>query len=128
MHELVHPRDLRTWQARLAEGRLSLQVDPQTGTSQFYPRPVNLTSPGCPLDWRDASGNAELVACTVVRVGASLARKPPYLFGLVRLAEGPRLLAIIEGDAGQVPAPGTRLRALVDPAGKPNLSFRVAAP
>lgn len=128
MHELVHPRDMGAWQARLAEGRLSLQVDPHTGAPQFYPRPANLASPGCPLEWRDASGNAELVACTVVRVGASLVRKPPYLFGLVRLAEGPRMLAIIEGDAEQVPAPGTLLQAWIDPAGTPNLTFRMVAP
>ena len=128
MHELVHWRDLVTWSARLAEGRLSLQVDPRTGTSQFYPRPVNLSSPDGPLDWQDASGDAELMACTVVRVGPSLARKPPYLFGLVRLAEGPRLLAIVEGDVERVPAPGTRLRARIDPAGQPTLTFRMAAP
>lgn len=126
MRELVYSDAIRAWQERLSEGKLSLQVDPETGSAQFYPRPVNLTREGRALEWRDASGVAELVACTVVRVGAPVARKPPYLFGLVRLVEGPRMLAIIEGDPEQVPAPGTRLRAVVDPAGAPNLTFRVA--
>ncbi len=128
MRELVHSRDMRAWQARLREGNLSLQIDPQTGIAQFYPRPVNLAAPGRPLEWRDASGVAELIACTVVRVGASLARRPPYLFGLVRLAEGPRMLAIIEGDPEQVPAPGTSLRVVVNPDSTPNLTFRVPTP
>lgn len=128
MAELVHSRGIRTWQEHLRQGKFKLQFDAQTGTAQFYPRPANLSAADRPLEWRDASGDAEVLACTVVRVGASLVRKPPYLLGLVQLADGPRMLAIIEGSPDQVPQPGTRLRALVDSSGTPPLSFCVVSP
>lgn len=127
MPELMHSREFRIWHDHLLQGRLMLQFDPHTGMAQFYPRPENLHTHGQALEWREAGGNASLMACTVVRVGPNLARKPPYLFGLVRLDEGPRLLAIIEGDPGQVPSPGTPLRAIVDPEGTPALTFRLAS-
>jgi uncharacterized OB-fold protein len=80
------------WQG-LAERRLMLQCDAASGRAQFYPRPQSLYSEAGVV-WREASGRGSIVALTRSHVAPPrLASQVPYALALVRLEEGPRLLA-----------------------------------
>lgn len=80
------------WQG-LRERRLMLQFDVASGRAQFYPRPQSLYSE-TGVQWREASGFGTIVALTLSRVAPpALAGEVPYALALVKLAEGPRLLA-----------------------------------
>lgn len=82
------------WQG-LRERRLMLQFDAASGRAQFYPRPQSLYSEAG-VQWREASGLGTIAALTLSRVGPpALANDVPYALALVKLAEGPRLLARI---------------------------------
>lgn len=86
----------------LAQRRLMLQFDAASGRAQFYPRPQSLYSEAG-VQWREASGRGEIMALTLSRVGPpALASRVPYVLALIRLDEGPRLLA-------RVAAPRERL-------------------
>jgi uncharacterized OB-fold protein len=81
--------------AGLRERRLMLQFDTASGRAQFYPRPQSLfTEAG--VQWHAASGRGTIVALTQSRVApAALADQVPYALALVKLEEGPRMLARI---------------------------------
>lgn len=79
--------------AGLRERRLLLQFDAASGRAQFYPRPQSLYSEAG-VQWREASGRGTIVALTKSRVAPpSLADRVPYALALVKLEEGPRMLA-----------------------------------
>lgn len=79
--------------AGLRERRLLLQFDAASGRAQFYPRPQSLYSE-TGVQWRDASGRGTIVALTQSRVSPpALAHRVPYALALVKLEEGPRMLA-----------------------------------
>lgn len=80
----------------LRDGRLMLQFDRGNGRAQFYPRPQSLWSEAG-TEWREASGRGTIFALTLSRVGPPhLAGEVPYPMALVKLAEGPRMLARIQ--------------------------------
>lgn len=87
------------WQA-LREHRLMLQVDAASGRAQFPPRPQSLYGEAG-VRWVQASGRGTLVAVTTSRIAAvgkgtdPVAARPRAL-ALVRLDEGPRLMATVE--------------------------------
>jgi len=96
-------------------GELLLQRDPASGRNQFFPRPVNLFGE-TDLEHRPASGIGTLVAVTTVRVPAP-GFDAPYLVGLIKLAEGPRVFArLLHADPGI--APGRQMRLTWEPAGE----------
>ncbi len=104
------------WSA-LAEGALQCQFDAEAGRFQFYPRPLSLFRVNGPLEWRPVSGTGTLIAHTIVRVPTpGFALKPPYGVGIVKLDEGPRLIAPLE--EGQRLRIGDRVRVRVQ-AGEP---------
>ncbi len=81
----------------LKNKRLMLQYDPRIGRYQFYPRTLSLWSEG-PLEWREAKGEGTLAAITRTHFPApGFLDKLPYLQGVVRLDEGPRIFANITG-------------------------------
>jgi uncharacterized protein len=81
--------------AGLRERRLMLQFDAASGRAQFSPRPQSLYSEAG-VQWRAASGRGNIVALTKSRVAPpALAHRVPYALALVKLEEGPRLLARI---------------------------------
>jgi uncharacterized OB-fold protein len=85
---LTHP----FWQAT-RERRFLLQFDSQANRYQFYPRPISLYST-MPLVWREARGEGTLVAHTLCHTPApGFKALTPYILGLVKLAEGPRVFA-----------------------------------
>jgi uncharacterized OB-fold protein len=103
--KLTHP----FWQAT-KERRFLLQYDPQTDRYQFYPRPISLYST-TPLVWREAKGDGTLVAHTLCHTPApGFAALTPYILGIVKLAEGPRVFArVIEAEYGDLRI-GQRMR------------------
>lgn len=73
--------------------KFMLQVDKASGQAQFYPRPQSLYSEAG-VEWVEASGRGTIFALTLARVAPpQLAKQVPYALALVRLQEGPRLLA-----------------------------------
>jgi hypothetical protein len=89
----------------LRERKLMLQFDRRTGQAQFYPRPLSLHSESG-IEWRAASGRGTIFALTDSRVGPpQLKDAVPYALALVRLQEGPRMLARVNGPAASL-APG----------------------
>lgn len=89
------------WDAT-ARGELLLQRDAASGGSQFYPRAVNLFGEG-PLETKPATGTGTLIAITNVRTPAP-GFEPPYLVGIVKLAEGPRVFArLLNASPGLAP-------------------------
>jgi len=80
----------------LRERRLMLQFDRRTGQAQFYPRPQSLYGEAG-VEWRQASGRGTLFALSLSRVAPPhLQHAVPYPLALVRLAEGPRMLARVQ--------------------------------
>lgn len=94
----------------IAAGKLMLQYDPRSGRYQFYPRALSLWSEG-PLEWREATGEGTLAAVTRTHFPApGFADRLPYLQGIVRLDEGPRIFANITGATLEVLRVGRRMR------------------
>lgn len=94
----------------IAQRKLMLQYDRRAGRWQFYPRALSLWTEG-PLEWREASGLGTLAAFTRTHFPApGFSDKLPYLQGLVRLDEGPRLFANLTGAAFETLRVGQRMR------------------
>jgi len=81
--------------AGVRERKLMLQFDAANGRAQFYPRPQSLYS-DAGVQWREANGRGTIFALTKSRVSPpALAGRVPYALALVKLEEGPRMLARI---------------------------------
>ena len=109
------PTSAPFWQAA-AEGRLSYPRCSNCGTWHTYLRPW---CPRClhePLDLAPVSGRGVVYASTVVHrpPAASFAELVPYVFALVDLDEGVRVVTMITGCRPDEVAPGLRVRAVVD--------------
>lgn len=110
----------------IAAGRLMLQYDPRVGRYQFFPRALSLWSEG-PLEWREASGEGTLAAATLTHFPApGFADKLPYLQGVVRLDEGPRIFANLTGATLAELKVGQRMRIVYGQAGDAPFLFRPA--
>jgi len=80
----------------LAAGRFMLQRSRSTGGYVFYPRVAEPGTGATDLEWVVASGRGVVYSTTVIR------QKPPtpnYNLALIDLAEGPRMMARVEGIA-----------------------------
>ncbi len=103
----------------IAEKRLMLQYDPGTGRYQFFPRPLGLHST-TPLEWRQASGKGTLVAFTLTHfVAPGFEDRVPYLEGVVRLDEGPRIFTALGGTTLQELNVGQRVQIVYGGDGHP---------
>jgi hypothetical protein len=109
----------RDFWAAAAQGRFLLQHDAESGGSQFFPRPVNVHGEA-PTGWRAAAGTGTLLAVTTARVAAP-GFTAPYLVGIVRLDEGPRVFAPLLNAPPDI-APGRRMRWIA-PAGDKRYAF-----
>lgn len=78
-----------------AEDRLRLPVCEDCGRAHFYPRARCPHCGGARLVWREATGRGTLASWTVVHRAPSpdFAAEVPYTVALVKLAEGPQLMA-----------------------------------
>ena len=112
----IRPTDLsRPFWDGVAARRLLLQYDPVAQRYQFYPRPLSLFSDGRALEWRAASGRGTLVAQTLCHAPApGFEEEVPYILGLIRLEEGPRIFArIVNAEYGAL-AIGQAMRLVWD--------------
>jgi len=80
-----------------ARGELIVQGCATCGHRQFYPRRWCLECDGTDLGWVPVSGDGELTTYAVVRRAPSAAHKHrvPYVIGIVKLIEGPQMMASI---------------------------------
>jgi uncharacterized OB-fold protein len=108
--------------------RLMLQYDLQSQRYQFYPRPLSLFSEG-PTEWREASGFGTLVAFTLTHFPApGFDAELPYLEGLIKLDEGPRIFSPLTGASLHELIVGQRMRIVYGVGGhvfqfQPNTDF-----
>jgi uncharacterized OB-fold protein len=95
-------------------GELIVQGCAACGNRQFYPRHWCLACGSTDLGWVPASGAGELVTYSVVRRAPSAAHKHrvPYVIGIVKLPEGPQMMAsIVDVEIGAL-IPGMAVRAV----------------
>jgi uncharacterized OB-fold protein len=80
-----------------ARGELIVQGCSTCGHRQFFPRRWCLECDGTDLAWVPVSGDGELITYSVVRRPPSAAHKHrvPYVIGVVKLVEGPQMMASI---------------------------------
>ncbi len=81
--------------AFLAEGKFMIQRSRATGAHLFYPRTINPATGEPDLDWVEASGNGTVYATTCNRYPAD--KGGDVNIALIDLAEGPRMMARVEG-------------------------------
>jgi len=116
---LPHPE--AEWRAHLAAGRFMLQRSRASGAFVFYPRIAQPGTGAQDLEWVPACGEGRIHAATLVR------RRNPaesYNVVLVDLAEGPRLMARLDGLDGAGAHIGMALAARITPgADGPALTF-----
>jgi uncharacterized OB-fold protein len=109
------------WRAALAEGRFLLQRGDRSGRAFFPPRAAE-PGTGDTAVWFEASGAGEVHAVTVIHPKPPEA---PYAVVLVELAEGPRLMSVVEGVAPGEITIGLEVRAFIaERDGAPLLLFR----
>lgn len=89
------------WQGA-REGKLLLRRCQRCGAISHPPRPL---CPSCwsdDLDWIEASGRGHVVTATTVHQPPSPAFTVPYVLAIVRLAEGPQMMANLLCDPAAV--------------------------
>lgn len=82
------------YEAFLKEGRFMIQRSRSSGAYVFYPRVAEPRTGARDLEWVEASGEGTVYAVTVIRKRAP---EPSYNVVLVDLAEGPRMMARVDG-------------------------------
>lgn len=111
--------------AFLAQGRFMIQRSRSTGAYVFYPRVAAPRSGARDLEWVEASGRGTVYSTTVQR------NKPPtpdHNVALIDLAEGPRMLARVDGIPAADVRIGMAVRArIIDEGAGPFVVFEPAA-
>jgi len=101
-----------------------LQRSRSSGRHVFPPRVAEPATGARDLEWVEASGLGRLYSITVI---AQKAPRENYNVALVDLAEGPRVLATLQGaGAGQLPIGSGVRAAIASRDGKPLLVFEAA--
>jgi uncharacterized OB-fold protein len=95
-----------------ARGELVVQGCATCGHRQFYPRRWCLNCDSTDLSWVSVTGEADLVTYSVVRRAPSEEhrRRVPYVIGIVKLIEGPQMMASIIGVEIDELIPGMAVR------------------
>ena len=83
------------FRAFLAEGRFMIQRSRSSGAHVFYPRVIAPGTGTADLEWIEASGDGVVYATTCNRVRPE--KGSDYNVALIDLAEGPRMMARVEG-------------------------------
>lgn len=80
-------------------GELRLQKCSRCSHVQFYPRTICSQCLSDTPEWTVASGDGVVASYTVIRqsVSKTYAKKVPYIVALIDLAEGPRMMSVIDG-------------------------------
>ncbi len=105
--------------AAAALGRFELQQCRDCGTVQYPPRESCQNCLSTRLLWAEQSGEAELLASTVLHHSNDLffRERLPWRLGLIKLASGPTVVAHLHGDVPAAPA-AVRVAARLDRAGQ----------
>ena len=106
------PKPEQEFLAHLAAGRFMLQRAQGSGRCFFPPRIAEPGTGDTRVGWVEASGRGTVYATTVIRA------KPPapsYNVCLVDLAEGPRMMARVEGIAPDAVTIGLAVEARIVP-------------
>ena len=87
------------WWAACQDNELLVQQCSDCGHYQFYPRVICTKCMSNELEWVKSTGRGEILTFTIVRraVSEAYAADVPYVIALVKLAEGPTMMSIIEG-------------------------------
>jgi uncharacterized protein len=96
-HRPIVDGDSESWWAAVQDRRLMINACASCGRNSLYVRPF------CPFCWSEevaltpASGRARLYTWSVVHQNAPpFDTHTPYILAMVDLAEGPRLMTVIE--------------------------------
>ena len=102
-----------------ARGRFELQVCQECGAVQYPPREMCGSCLSTDLAWTEMSGDGELISQTLQHHAHDLyfRERLPWRVGLVKLAEGPSVVAHLHGDVPEPPAK-VRVGARLDRAGR----------
>jgi hypothetical protein len=86
--------------AGLSRGQLLIQTCTGCGKDSMYPRERCPFCYASSLQWKPATGSGRLYSFTVQRAGAPTGFEDelPYALGIVRLDEGPQVLARLRPD------------------------------
>jgi NAD(P)-dependent dehydrogenase (short-subunit alcohol dehydrogenase family)/uncharacterized OB-fold protein len=105
--------------AAAALGRFELQQCAQCGSVQYPPREACHLCLSTRLKWKEQSGQAELLAATVLHHSNDLffRERLPWRLGLAKLASGPTVVAHLHADVPNAPAK-LRIAARLDRAGQ----------
>jgi len=105
--------------AAAALGRFELQQCAQCGSVQYPPREACHLCLSTRLKWKEQSGQAELLAATVLHHSNDLffRERLPWRLGLARLASGPTVVVHLHADVPPAPAK-LRVAARLDRAGQ----------
>jgi len=113
------------FKAYLAEGKFMIQRSASTGAHVFYPRTINPGTGEADLEWVEASGEGTVYATTVTRQRPE--KGGDYNIALIDLAEGPRMMARVEGIAPDAVTIGMKVKAKIGEAGgEPAIVFEPA--
>jgi uncharacterized protein len=113
------------FKAYLAEGKFMIQRSRSTGRFVFYPRAISPGTGEDDLKWTEASGNGAVYATTCMRRPA--AKGGDYNVALIGLAEGPRMMARVEGIPPDRVQIGMKVKAAVATLnGEPAIIFHPA--
>lgn len=108
--------------AYLAEGKFMIQRSASSGKHVFYPRTVAPGTGEADLEWVEASGTGTVYATTVNRQRPE--KGGDYNVALIDLAEGPRMMARVEGVAAANVVVGMKVKAKIgDLGGEPTVIF-----
>ena len=113
------------FKAFLAEGRFMIQRSRSSGAHVFYPRTIAPGTGEADLEWVEASGDGVVYATTCNRQRPE--KGGDYNIALIDLAEGPRMMARVEGVAADQVTIGMKVRAKIgELAGAPAVIFEPA--
>lgn len=105
--------------AGAAEGRFVLQTCEDCGTVQYPPREACGKCLSSSLQWRQQSGEGQLLSSTTLHHSNDLffRERLPWRLGLVHLDAGPTVVVHLHGEVGEAPA-RVRVGARLDRAGQ----------
>ena len=106
------------FRAFLAEGKFMIQRSRSSGVHVFHPRVLAPGTGVADLEWVEASGHGVVYATTCNRVRPG--KGADYNVALIDLAEGPRMMARVEGIAPDAVEIGMKVTARISElAGEP---------
>jgi NAD(P)-dependent dehydrogenase (short-subunit alcohol dehydrogenase family)/uncharacterized OB-fold protein len=105
--------------AAAAEGRFELQTCEDCATVQYPPREACHKCLSPRLNWREQTGEGELISSTTLHHSNDLffRERLPWRLGLVHLDASPTLMVHLHGEVGEAPA-RVRVGARLDRAGQ----------